>query len=440
MSNRKDCKSITMILNETHGTKFGELFSSNCVWYVDQVVAAKSKRMIHHVNLRYSIMHYLCSAMFLSYLTFDSFVRLVFKKKSGAKSMNQYNFIYFANSHKQVLSKIKEHYSKKNKGTGFISARTIREVLSGKKDESVTYIDEEVSFYTIVQQLKQQLIYMLFGRKSYVQFINILDKSPSLRIQLRLTLKIHQSIRFKIWTDQYYDDKQIDCTFLGNDTCYRSYWLLRHRKCAKSLTVQHGVPDNIVQYFSISDHFLCWDKISFDSIFKNENVQYAIVGYPKDSLLLENDSLDHDILIICTKIKETEEAISLLNLTDILSRIGYRIKIKFHPIEEVSILKLFDPKNILHSELKTNKSLKIVVVDSTFGVDLVLSNQRIIPVTFNLNNAFSQYFKPTHINHLIEKIRRSADLEQLLSSLELTKIDTKMIDLNKIESIVTQGE
>ena len=369
--------------------KRNSFFNSVLVWYIDSSKNKNEKKFF----FSFHFLFYVFSFLAFFYFVLESILRFVFVRRTSSIDVNakKVGYIFFAPSHLKVLLKIKKHNSDKFSDYEhvYISSRKVSELLK----VNLNYLD--ISSY---QNLKSNLKFILeFGKYFFSnrrELIQILKKikQTDLKLFLKLSFKLAQSIRFRSWVDEFYILNQIEFIYAGNDSCYRSYWL-SNRKKVKTCTIQHGIAENIIQYYSISNYFICWDKNTMQTLIKNSSTEYLIAGYPKNKIKFDTNRLiDKSILIILTKLNSNDIE-PLKSLIQNLKKYSDDLKIKFHPSDEKLGANLFNQRLIYeHTKNQLSCFQNFIVIDSTFGLDLDYSGVKIIPLSFNQAKTFNLYF------------------------------------------------
>ncbi len=395
---------LNMALNKTSSNRYEKTIQSISIWFIDKI---KNNKDAEPSPLKYLLYFYFFCILGFSIVAIDTLVRVFLKKRLGvtnSKKLFDFAYVSFADSHESVLARIKNQCQVKSYSSVNISARPLRELFL--KRYGVEFIDDFVSLPNFLLQIKNSISFLKFGRHPTNDFLKLTGKNISAFDHMIFFIKIFHSIRFEIWSNSFFDVNSINYMFLGNDTCYRAFWLIKNQNVGKSITIQHGIPENIFLYYSIADYFAYWDTISYNKLYKNSNVKYIKGGYPKENLNL-CDSLPNQVRVmaICTKFKSPEELISIEKLATILKSNNFNFEIKFHPLETSANIKRLSNIKIFSDAIKyIGKFEYVIVIDSTFAIDLLMSKKSVIPASFNNNNSFSEYFNPINIRAMLTQI------------------------------------
>lgn len=382
------------------------VLQSVAIWLIDnsQPHSKKGKRLD---NFKLSVQFYLDSILAFVTIVSDSFLRLffcLFRKSDSTKYLPnvKIGFIYFAKSHLTVLEKLIEEVDPNERI--LITSRTLKELLKQPESNSTFFIDGMLNIVTFSRTIRDIVIYILTERKATVNYFEQISGYDR-NLFRKLIIKLFFSLRFKNLTHLLYSRYiNIERIILGNDSCYRSFWLINYNNLKiKSCTIQHGIPENLIQYYSISEFFMVWDDISLDRLIKNEKVNYVICGYPKKIQNFTNTNTNSNTaLIITTKICDEFEIVLLKKIISLLESEKLKVYIKLHPLESKEVILHFNPTQIFKSSENDELSKHILfLIDTTFAVDLKYSGLNFLPLTFDYKRTFNLYFDSIHVNDFI---------------------------------------
>lgn len=396
-SRNEAVEQVNALLKTSNNYKYGELFESIQVWFTDVSITEITKRKnSRNSRIKNIFLHYFIGVFSLTYVLLDGLFRAVTNciSKTHPKKTGEFDcaFVSFSPSHQSVLNKIQDYERSDGKTYINVSARPISHLLTKKCDQDCEYIDREVTFSIVGESFLASLRFLLDGRKEICIFSD--KKILSLKSRFSIQTKLNLSIRFKVLCRNFYRDTSVLITYLGNDTCYRAYWIIKNINSGVSVNVQHGFIENYTQYYSISDYFFCWDGFSMQKVIRNSKTIYIQSGYPKTklSLAIEVNS-PSEILFISTKFKDESQFKLLFNILESLSSNGFKPKIKLHPLESKSHESRI-PKEMLFLGTVTDigRYTNVFVIDSTFALDLIFANKGIVPLSFSSKTSFSEYF------------------------------------------------
>jgi hypothetical protein len=388
------------------------VFQSVAIWLIDQSHMS-FKRRAKNIKKVLNILFYFFAIYTYVIVTAETLVRVLvglIKKQKASENIQKYGLIYFAKSHYLVLEQIMSAIDPTDRVE--VSSRTFKEILKWERGTSKVYIDDFINLRTITKTQLRWMQFILTHRASTVNFFNEFSGFKIVLFQ-RLILKLFLSVRFEILTNSFYSRyNYINRIFLGNDSCYRSFWLIENlTNNGVSCTIQHGIPENLIQYYSISNFFMAWDSISLDKIIKNDHVNYSICGYPKQKQIVKKYQERNSILIILTRINDSNEFLKLKKISDILKSKNFTFYIKFHPLESAQYKKEFKKENIYSDDINTDISNHILyVIDTTVGIDLAYNGIDFLPLTFDCTRTFNSYFNAIHIDNFIQEIEKKSFL------------------------------
>ncbi len=412
------------------------LLQSVAIWLIDNSTLRGSvSKFWHQLCLKFCF--YLSVPIILFITTINSLVRIFYSRhvKRDRLKINSKKtaFVYFTKSHKEAINNVYDLTEECCRI--YISARTTKDVFLHKNEISTYYLDDDINFFDLFSNLLDSLIVFYDQRQNIVKYFLSLN-GLELRLFINYILKLALSLRFKSMVNAFYSEhKNITELFLGNDTCYRAFWLIKYHKKI-SHTIQHGIPENRIQYYSISNYFLAWDAISLNQLIKNSNVIYKICGYPKS---IKNHDLqfhiNNSLLFILTELINQEEINQLKKITDILSSQKIEFKIKFHPSEKRKNMVLFKDEQVYKgNNLSEISQFRLFVIDTSFGLDLAYNSITFVPLTFDKKKSFNLYFKAMKISDFLERLLRF-EINAIESEFGVTNINSHVFDLHVLNNI-----
>lgn len=406
--------------------------------YLDSVIVTHVDNIKNGARVKYSFIHkvffvfifYTVGLAFIGLLFIENILRLLFSKHNEGKNYTNSWLVSFGNSHKAVLEKIP--FELEGNIYSRVTSRGLKEALKVREDDMI-YVDSfnsiVLTFIVLFRQVKEVV---MFGQK-VIRIIDFFGVEISNSAYLKLILSYLQSVRFRVWITKLNEVCRPNLIFLGNDTCYRAYWIIKSNTQAKAITVQHGLIENKIMYFSISDLFLCWDSLSLDLIWKNPDTEYGIVGYPKNKTSSNENIVsqyrNNKSLVIVTKLYTISAAEKLLEFLHAFEGLNIPIDVKLHPLERKNITVMFKENNRTIQRVDSWGSYKyIFVVGSSIAIDINAAGFPIIPVSNDKNSAFDYYYAPRFITDITrEIINLKQDNEDVDSFFEK---EQKMIELN----------
>lgn len=406
--------------------------------HLDNIKGAKDSNSRALLTI-FHVVYFPISFCIIFFVFIEGTFRLLFKKTNG--NCNPNILVTFGNSHTAVLKRIPYEFDSRREYS-FVSSRTFRESIERKSNDDTFYIDSynsfSLCFFVLFKQIK-----LLFAIKAELFIlIDFFGLSVGFKKFVSLIFCICQSIRFRFWVEKFNQDVEKEIIFLGNDTCYRTFWIITSNRNTTSITIQHGIIENKLMYFSIANYFLCWDANSFDRLWKNTETNYLIVGYPKIPLSQTQERvISSSIGIIVTKLYSRSNAGLLVDNLKQLNRLCKDVIIKLHPLEEKNVVDYIKSEfSITNQNVVWDNCKYVIVVDSTFAVDLNIMGKSVVPITIQGEGPFSLYYSPVLLVEFT-KILESCDesgLETLLERLSQKaniKADINLVELQKVTGI-----
>lgn len=373
--------------------------------------------------LKFTILFFLAGTFFPLYFFAENILRLVFSPKSKANLYGNTAFVMFANSHLNVLKRIPFKVDQSCE-PNILSSRTIKALTNNS--EEIFYIDSVNSISITFKILKQQIKQTFKGHGSFRVLFRFFPYLPNTKSFISSLMDYYQSIRFQIWTKKLTDlNNGWKTMYYGNDTCYRAYWLIDTFNKVESHTIQHGIIENKIMYFSISNKFLCWDKTSFQLLLKNPQTCYEICGYPKFPMFQNIALTDSNrLLIIMSKITSANFVNKMIYLAELLKFKGIHCLLKPHPLEDKKALKAYAESRVeLISDITYFDFNNVVVINSSYAIDLNHSNIPVIPIISENSNILSAYYNCCLLDDFITEVEETGDVFTLLNSMSQTYIE-----------------
>ncbi len=406
--------------------------------YLDSVIVTYADNIKNGPQVKYSFIHkvffvitfYTVGLACTSLFFIENILRLLFSKQNGRKSYTNSWLVSFGNSHEAVLEKVP--FELKGKMYSRVTSRGFNEALK-EGEQDMIYVDSfnstALTFVVLFRQVKE----VVMSGLKVVHIIDFFGLKISNGAYLKLILSYLQSVRFRVWITKLNEVCKPDLIFLGNDTCYRSYWIIKSNARAKSITVQHGIIENKVMYFSISDLFLCWDRLSLDIIWKNPDTEYRVIGYPKKRAFSDENtapgSLGNRSLVTVTKLFTIAAAEKLLDFLHALKELNIPVELKLHPLEEKNIAAMFKENSNVIQRMDSWGSYKyIFVAGSSIAIDINAAGFPIIPVSIDRNSAFESYYTPRFITEITREILNLKQHNENADS--FFEKEQRMIELN----------
>jgi hypothetical protein len=131
-----------------------------------------------------------------------------------------------------------------------------------------------------------------------------------------------------------------------------------------------------------------------EAVVKNEKTQYILSGYPKERMHLSSETRPQsEVLLILTKLRSDFQCDLIISIVNSFEIRGFTPIIKFHPLEAPKKIARFKNKLIFKREGECIGEYScIIVIDSTFAIDLLFSGKPVIPLSFSSLTSFSKYF------------------------------------------------